>query len=285
MGILKSTESYVYKKEVDWSLLQEGLTLPLENQVVFGQTMGQFLKRGESKEITLYIGIKSYKAKIYNVNFDKKHNRKKDTLQIRYPKDGELARILQGHFNKSFKYIQSIRQMRDKGDRSIVRLPQEYKEYLAIYTTEYDDSYILEPIVADDLYEMKNAIAGQQELVMEDSFNFVINDATSTLLYTERMMKIRKLNKAIGDNLKLLYGFRCQICGHTIGERYGSQVIEAHHIDYFVKSMNNDSNNQLIICPNHHRIIHETEPKFDRKKKVYIYQNGLIEGLAVNYHL
>lgn len=31
------TENYVYKKEVDWSLLQEGLTLPFDNQVVFGQ--------------------------------------------------------------------------------------------------------------------------------------------------------------------------------------------------------------------------------------------------------
>ena len=33
-------ESYVYKKEVDWSLLMEGLTLPVYNQVVFGQIMG-----------------------------------------------------------------------------------------------------------------------------------------------------------------------------------------------------------------------------------------------------
>ena len=49
-----TTENYVYKKEVDWSLLNEGLTLPFDNQVVFGQIMGRFLKRGESKDITLY---------------------------------------------------------------------------------------------------------------------------------------------------------------------------------------------------------------------------------------
>lgn len=29
------TENYAYKKEVDWSLLQEGFTLPFDNQVVF----------------------------------------------------------------------------------------------------------------------------------------------------------------------------------------------------------------------------------------------------------
>ena len=74
-----TTENYVYKKEVDWSLLQEGLTLPFDNQVVFGQIMGRFLNRGESKDITLYLNGKSYKAQIRNVNFNPKFKRKKDT--------------------------------------------------------------------------------------------------------------------------------------------------------------------------------------------------------------
>ena len=35
---------------------------------------------------------------------------------------------------------------------------------------------------------------------------------------------------------------------------YGSHIVEAHHIDYFVSSLNNDASNQLIVCPNHHSI-------------------------------
>lgn len=66
------SENYVYKKEVDWSLLQEGLTLPIDNQIVFGRIMGRFLTRGESKDITLYLNGKSYKAKNTNVNFNPK---------------------------------------------------------------------------------------------------------------------------------------------------------------------------------------------------------------------
>ncbi|HOV69016.1 MAG TPA: hypothetical protein PLZ84_01680 [Clostridia bacterium] len=58
------SESYVYKKRVDWSILTEGLTLPIDNQIVFGQIMGRFLQRGEAKDITLYLGGKAYKAKI-----------------------------------------------------------------------------------------------------------------------------------------------------------------------------------------------------------------------------
>lgn len=62
-------------------------------------------------------------------------------------------------------------------------------------------------------------------------------------------------------------------------------MVESHHINPFVESLNNDAENQLIICPNHHRIIHKAEPKFDRKKLIYVYQNGLIEPIKINLHL
>ena len=104
-----TTENYVYKKEVDWSLLNEGFTLPFDNQVVFGQIMGRFLNRGESKDITLYLNGKSYKPKITNVNFDPRFKRKKDTLQIRYTKNGELAKVLQAVFVRSYNFIKTTR--------------------------------------------------------------------------------------------------------------------------------------------------------------------------------
>lgn len=203
-----TTENYVYKKEVDWSLLHEGITLPIDNQVIFGQIMGRFLKRGESKDITLYLNGNSYKAKITNVNFNPKFKRKKDTLQIRYSKNSNLSRALQKYFFKSYQFIKTTREMREPGDRTMIRLPEECKEYLAIYTTEYDDSYILETIMADDIVSLRQAVAGKKERVVEAEFNYDMDDPSSTILDTERIVKIRKLNKKIGDNLKLLYGYR-----------------------------------------------------------------------------
>lgn len=51
MNIKSPNGDYEYTsediEEVDWSLLMEGLTLPVDNQVVFGQIMGRFLRRGE----------------------------------------------------------------------------------------------------------------------------------------------------------------------------------------------------------------------------------------------
>lgn len=279
------TENYVYKKEVDWSLLNEGITLPFDNQVVFGQILGRFLKRGESKNITLYLNGKSYKAKISNVNFNPKFKRKKDTLQIRYSKDGELAKMLQTYFIKSYNFISMARNARAAGDRTMIRVPDECKEYLAIYTTEYDDSYLLDTIIADDMVALKAAVSGKKERILEAEFNYDTEDQGATLLETEQIVKIRKLNRKIGDNLKLLYNYRCQVCGGLIGEEYESHVCEAHHIDYFVNSLNNDSTNQLIVCPNHHSIIHDTNPVFDRKRLLYIYQNGKKEKLMLNQHL
>lgn len=279
------TDNYVYKKEVDWSLLHEGITLPFENQVVFGQILGRFLKRGESKEITLYLNGESYKAKITNVNFDPRFKRKKDTLQIRYSKNGELSRALQVAFVESYNFINAMRNARVAGDRTMIRLPEECKEYLAIYTTEYDDSYLLDTIVKNDMVALRTAVSGKKERILEAEFNYDVDDPNATFLETDQIVKIRKLNRKIGDNLKLLYGYRCQICGRLIGEEYDSHVCEAHHIDYFVNSLNNDSNNQLIVCPNHHSIIHDTNPLFDRKRLLYIYQNGKEEKLILNQHL
>ena len=278
-------ESFVYKKEVDWSLLMEGLTLPVDNQVVFGQIMGRFLRRGESKVIHLYLNGKSYEAKIVNENFDSKYHRRKDILQIRYLKDGELARALQACFFRSFHYIKEIRENRDPSVRTRIRVPDEMKEYLAIYTTEYDDCYVLETIAAEDLRILRSEMDGQPERVMEAAFNYDVKDENAGVAISDRHVKIRKLNQKIGENLKLLYGYRCQICGKLVGEEFGAQIAEAHHIDYFVKSLNNDASNQMILCPNHHSIIHDVNPTFQRQRMMYVYPNGAEQKIVLNRHL
>lgn len=280
-----NTENYVYKKEVDWSLLMEGLTLPLDNQVVFGQIMGRFLKRGESKKIKLFLDGKTYEAKVTNVNFDKKFNRKKDTLQIRYARNGDLAKALQTHFYNSYEYIKGIRDNRDPALRTMIRLPEDGREYLAIYTTEYDDTYALDAIVSEDIDELKEIVKGQEERKVESILNYNEKDEDAHLQTATRLVKIRKLNQKIGDNLKLLYGYRCQICGKLIGEEFGSHIVEAHHIDYFINSLNNDASNQMVVCPNHHSIIHDANPTYDRKRALYMYPNGIEQKLKLNMHL
>lgn len=116
------SENYVYKKEIDWSTLMEGFTLPLDNQVIFLRNMENFLQRGQSKIIHFFMNGKTYDAKIVNMN-NSVEKRKKDAYQIRYPRNGELSQALQQYFFKSMSYIKMIRENRDPKDRSYIKMP------------------------------------------------------------------------------------------------------------------------------------------------------------------
>jgi predicted HNH restriction endonuclease len=246
---------------------------------------GRFIQRGESKEINLYLNGRSYKAKLNNNRIDKKFGDHADIVQIRYTQNSDLVQALRGCFQRSYAYIVKMKELQEKGSKKHIPLPNDMKEYLAVYTTEYEDTYVLETIGALDIEVLRKTISGRPERIMEAEFNFDVTDDTAGLKEKEQIVRIRKLNKKIGDNLKRLYGYRCQVCGRLIGEEYGSHVVEAHHIDYFVNSLNNDASNQIIVCPNHHSIIHDANPVFDRKRLIYIYKNGLEEKLMLNQHL
>ena len=118
---------------------------------------------------------------------------------------------------------------------------------------------------------------------VEDAINSFDSSASIRIKVSET--KIRVYNTSIILRLKTLYNFRCQICGCRIGESYGSQLIHAHHIDYFSRSLNNDAANILIVCPNHHGIIHDKNPEFNRETLTYHYPNGFVQGLKINMHL
>ena len=83
----------------------------------------------------------------------------------------------------------------------------------------------------------------------------------------------------------MLYDYKCQICGDNFGGRYGTRIVETHHIESFVVNQNNDSSNQVIICPNHHRVMHRTEPALDRARLLFNYSNGIQEKVVINRHL
>ena len=65
-------ESYIYKKEIDWSALHEGISIPVSIQAGFHSQLNSFLKRGESLDVNLLLGDQSYTVKMKNQPFDEK---------------------------------------------------------------------------------------------------------------------------------------------------------------------------------------------------------------------
>lgn len=280
------SDTFLYKKEINKSVLLEGFGIDREYLNLFTKGIGS-LSRGENRDIVFIFNNHEYQVTIQNLNND--HNRRiNDAYQIRYPANGEFARSLQGTFFRSYNYINEMRKIEEKenpGKRIFIKLPEENKEYLAIYTTNSPNVFQCEAIVSDDMAVLRKMAEHQNERIFEAEFNFDITDDTAGINMRSEIVKVRKLNKKLGDSLKEHYGYRCQICGQYIGEKYSAHVVETHHIDYFVESLNNDITNLLIVCPNHHSIIHDRNPIFDKSKCIYTYPNGYKEGLLLNDHL
>lgn len=121
----------------------------------------------------------------------------------------------------------------------------------------------------------------------EDEIEAIINgkDANSHILYTIKSSKNRVFDPKIQQSLKGLYEYRCQICGARAVELYGVDVSEAHHIKAFSLTANNDARNIMIVCPDHHRIIHKAKPVFNYEQKIFFYDNGREDKLMYNIHL
>ncbi len=280
------TEQYLLKKEIDWSTLTQGFTLPVTTSVLFTGFEDRFLNRGEGKEITVLLNGKAYTAKVTNEKFDSKFDagHQTDIVRILYRKN--LSKALCDAFPGSFTLLDTIRKTPGFAKKKHAVLPEGSKEYLIIYATDRPDTYIFEPLLANELAEVDEAFSAQTEREAEQELaRLDQTDSGAAVIEKPGIRKIRKLDRKIGDSLKLHYGYRCQICGAFIGEPYGAHVIEAHHIDYFVKSKNNDAGNILIVCPNHHSVIHDRNPLFDIKTQTYTYPNGYREGLLLNDHI
>lgn len=110
-------------------------------------------------------------------------------------------------------------------------------------------------------------------------------DGSGSVELRHAIKKVRKASRKTITALKEIYNHTCQICEVNHNEKYGVNVVEAHHIDYFSKSQNHQPNNIVILCPTHHRLIHSGKAIFDRQRSVFIYENGYEEVLKLNKHL
>ena len=230
---------------------------------------GGALTHGEKRPIKIFLSGKTFDATLTSVNFDrKKYPNHRDIWQIVYPQNSPIANVIREIFSASLRDFHA-------------NLTPAEQEYFVLYATDTEDTFYFEPI-----FNREIVVPERDELSLENLIDLPqLTDDDATLIEKYRLTKIRKLDRSIGNYLKRLYKFRCQICGLSVGASYGVNIVECHHINYFVDSLNNDAENLLIVCPNHHRIIHAANPTFDRDRKFYLYPNGYEEGLKLNLHL
>lgn len=128
--------AYIYSKEIDWSALTDGITLPQDAQNIFARNGGTLLRRGEKRSIKLMLNGKIFSdAVITNVDFSEKYkdSHKNDILQIRYGKNSPFGKELQLTFKNSFSYFEMQRPLKRKGTERVL-LCRTIKKNISPYT-------------------------------------------------------------------------------------------------------------------------------------------------------
>lgn len=271
----------IFTKQVDKSVLHDGFTIPVYLHEAIYESLGYKLAHGERANIKVIVDAHEYEVNLINQAFSQtKFEGHTDVLQVRYTKGSDFSQAMREIFCSTYDYIEE--QKKNLAPKKQVRIPNDMREQLMLYKADDDNCYRMECITVSD------HIANIKELVTEESFELPAEkwiDPKASIVAVNKIVKIRRIDQSISSNLKRLYNYCDQITGLPVGEEYGHSVVEAHHIDFFVNSQNNDASNIIILSPNFHRIIHQNMPEFDRVKKAFVFQNGVIEPVKLNKHL
>ena len=243
------SENFLISKPVNESLFKSGFAIPSEAMEIFSFYLsGGQLAHGEKRAVAILIDGEFFEVTLRSIGFNQnKYPNRKDMWQINYGRAvGER-----------------VREIFSAGQKFFTLYPTEIK----------------------NLFYLKAEFACNEQTVENLLDLPTLTDTQAALIEKFGLTKYRKLNREIGERLKRNYNFRCQICGRSVGEFYGVNLVDCHHITPFSESLNNNAANLLIVCPNHHRIIHAANPIFDRERKLYLYPNGREEILQLNEHL
>ncbi|MCR5833039.1 MAG: hypothetical protein K6G55_00075 [Selenomonadaceae bacterium] len=272
-------DDFILQRNLDWSTFYRGFAVSVAMQDIFSLHLSAgTLTHGEKREIKIILAGETFPVILSSVNFNRgRYPEHRDMWQITYGKNSGIAQMLRKIFAHTFEILERQRQ-----DKNFLP-PNDTKEYFVLYATDLKDTFLMEPIFNGNIAKAEFV---QEETSLENLLELpTLTDSEAAIVEKYRLTKIRKLNRSIGNYLKKLYDFRCQLCGENIGEIYGAKIAECHHINYFVQSLNNDASNLLIVCPNHHRIIHAVNPTFDTDRKIYLFPNGYEQTLKLNFHL
>lgn len=278
--------NFIMQKRVDWSLLHEGMTIPVSVCALLKSWNEDILTHGHQVDIKVVINGKSFDAKLKNQNFVQENwEGHKDVIQIRYSPNSSLAKQLRTVFHESYAYFYEQKVV--LGRRGRIPMSENIHEYIRLYLVGSSNMIYMECCFSEDYEQLASTLSTIPEEIYEasDDDKFFLADSTAAVVKKQLLVKYRKMDRSIIRMLKEFYDYRDEISGEKIGSEYGDSVVEAHHIEYFTTSQNNDSTNIIIISPNYHRIIHKNNPRFNRNKFQFEFSNGEILKLKLYDHL
>lgn len=278
---------FLYQKVIDRSTLRQGFTIPVQYHAILNSTIEASILHGEKQAIKILLEGKEHDAQLINQGFNRdKYADHTDVVQIRYGENSALTKRLREIFSASWNYVETIKNLPENINRKFtIRVPKDQQEFLVLNTTDLPNVFVADCITCDDHQKLNDEIKHITEQDFEQTELLPKKSNKGSIGYGKSLVRIRHLDRTIGDTLKQLYDFRCQMTGERIGEQQEALCVEAHHIVPFTKSLNNDYSNIIILSPSYHRIVHKANPKFDKKTLSFVFPNGLVESVKLNKHL
>ena len=136
-------------------------------------------------------------------------------------------------------------------------------------------------------FDVSSATVVDVRELTEEEIEHIINfkDERAGIKVIQGEARKRIYSTSIVRGLKKLYKGECQICGFNPASDFSVNITEVHHIEHFAVSQNNNSENLIVLCPNHHRLIHKLNPAFDLSKKSFLLSDGRELKIIKDYHL
>jgi hypothetical protein len=100
-----------------------------------------------------------------------------------------------------------------------------------------------------------------------------------------QLLTLAPRDRQLVKDLHERYSGRCQLCAFDSPVVYGVASAEAHHIVYLSQGGDDNLMNLVLLCPNHHTVIHKTDATFDYSRLTFCFPNRRVEPLCLNTHL
>jgi len=173
------------------------------------------------------------------------------------------------HLGKAFQGRAAVRQITIEDHRILKRL--------ATHLLEEKRARIL----PEDKLEAL-AFLGDDEKVRELLRDEPHGVTEARIKYLSAEVTLR--NQELVKKLRELYEGCCQICEWSSMQIYGTELCQAHHIQWLSRGGTDDLANMVLVCPNHHQAIHKLDAVLDYEKLTFDFGDHS-EGIKLDRHL
>jgi 5-methylcytosine-specific restriction enzyme A len=173
------------------------------------------------------------------------------------------------------------------------RLGQSFQGRSAVRTLDADDHQRLSSMAAglpvlrkvgiypEDEFEARLHLGRRaRELLLSER----AKDSSARVRYLFETVDITRSRRHV-QRLQRMYAGRCQICLFDPHARYDRGLCHGHHIQWLSRGGEDELENMVLICPNHHAAVHQADAVFEYADLTFRFSNGLIEPIQLNQHL